>query len=47
MIAWLAGKNVPGIEKLDDTEIKSGVMYALRHFLGKFFTIPEPVTMIR
>ncbi|KAL3285881.1 hypothetical protein HHI36_000401 [Cryptolaemus montrouzieri] len=46
LVAWLTGPATPSIEKLDNDQIKDGLMYVIRRFLGKNFDIPEPDTII-
>ncbi|XP_028038356.1 probable polyamine oxidase 5 isoform X2 [Bombyx mandarina] len=44
---WMKYDTAMMVEKLPEDVVKSKIMEILRKFLGKHFTIPEPVAMIR
>ncbi|XP_037870114.1 uncharacterized protein LOC101745648 isoform X3 [Bombyx mori] len=44
---WIVGDGAKSVEKLPEDVVKRKIMEILRKFLGKHFTIPEPVAMIR
>lgn len=47
MTLWTSGNGAKLVEKLPEDVVKRKIMEILRKFLGKHFTIPEPVAMIR
>ncbi|KAL3287703.1 hypothetical protein HHI36_002168 [Cryptolaemus montrouzieri] len=46
LIGWFTGPLVPEIEKLKIEEIKNGVHYVIKKFLGKKYNVTEPYIVI-
>ncbi|KAK9887450.1 hypothetical protein WA026_022596 [Henosepilachna vigintioctopunctata] len=46
LVGWILGPMVPKVEKLSKDQMKTGVMYTLKTFLGKDFNITEPIKVI-
>lgn len=44
---WITGQFVPEIEKLSDKDIKNGIDYVFKKFMGHKYNISEPDKMIR